>query len=280
MAGSTKLMRVAVASLAWLCLLSVPVCVWGQQNDSGSQPSSPAPAANSASQPAPPSTPKKKKPEEDNPFPMEQSQAAAKPNSQPDQPQPASASAGKGTAANGAGPSSADAKKNKQSPAKDNPFPEDQSKAAAKPDHGANDANSAGGSRGAQSSSDQGYSSSDEHLPPPDLGQGTLSSHRKPDSFTRDQTLNGRIQDDINVADFYMKNGNYRGAFLRYDDALQADPNNDAALYGKADAMCKQNLTGKAMAQFKSYVKNNPQGKYALKAEKMLSHPNKCMHNF
>ncbi len=100
------------------------------------------------------------------------------------------------------------------------------------------------------------------------------------DTFTRDQTQDGRIQDDLQTADLYMKTGNYRGAFLRYQDALQYDPQNDTALYGIATAMCKQNLTSDAMAHFKSYAKNNPQGKYAIKAEKMLAHPNKCMHNF
>lgn len=105
---------------------------------------------------------------------------------------------------------------------------------------------------------------------------------RKPqlDSFTRDQTQDGRIKDDLDVADLYMKNGNYRGAFLRYQDALKYDPDNDTALYGVADAMCKQNMTEDAMAHFQSYAKNHPQGKYALKAEKMIAHPNKCTHNW
>lgn len=103
---------------------------------------------------------------------------------------------------------------------------------------------------------------------------------KKMDSYTRDQTQDGRVKDDLNVADFYMKNGDYRGAFSRYDDALQYDPQNDTALFGRAFAMCKQNMTDDAMAEFKAYTKTNPQGKYALKAEKLLAHPNKCMHNF
>ena len=99
------------------------------------------------------------------------------------------------------------------------------------------------------------------------------------DSYTRDQNPEGRVDDDLNTADFYMENGNYRGGYLRYRDALEYDPQNDTALYGIAEALCKENVTGEAMAHFKSYVTDNPQGKYARKAEKMLAHPEKCMHN-
>ena len=77
-----------------------------------------------------------------------------------------------------------------------------------------------------------------------------------------------------------MANENYRGALGRYQDALQYDPQNDTALYGVAETLCKENRTTEAMAHFESYATNNPQGKYALKAEKMLAHPGKCKHNW
>lgn len=132
---------------------------------------------------------------------------------------------------------------------------------------------------GSTSSTKGGYSSSDAHLPERELGTGNLGTHPKLDSFMRDQSPDGRVDDDLNTADLYMKNGNYRGGYLRYQDALQYDPTNDTALYGLADALCQENQTGAAMAHFKSYATNNPQGKYARKAEKMLAHPDKCMHN-
>lgn len=111
------------------------------------------------------------------------------------------------------------------------------------------------------------------------MGAGNLGTHPKLDSFTRDQSPDGRVDDDLNTADLYMKNGNYRGGYLRYQDVLQFDPTNDTALYGLADALCKENDTSAAMAHFKTYVTTNPQGKYARTAEKMLAHPEKCMHN-
>lgn len=245
----------------------------GQTSDTQNQ------AADSAPGGAPASSAKQKKKStaDENAFPMEQSSAAAK--SAP----PPATTPQTGGADNRSGTDTA--KHNKQSPAQDNPFPEEQSTAAAKPNGGQRQPSVSGDSQGSApqsgSSSSGEYSSSDENLPPPDVGEGTgKQNNKKMDSFTRDQTQDGRVQNDLNVADYYMKNGNYRGAFSRYDDALQYDPQNDTALFGRAFALCKQNLTGEAMAQFKTYTKTNPQGKYALKAEKLMVHPNKCMHNF
>lgn len=117
-------------------------------------------------------------------------------------------------------------------------------------------------------------------MSPSALGEGAPPVSRKPsqgmDTFTRDHTLDGRIADDLNVADLYLKNGNYRGALWRYQDVLHYDPENDTALYGVGDAMCKQKRAGDAMAHFKTYLEHHPEGKYAKKAETMLTHPGRC----
>ena len=228
--------------------------------------------SNSPSQSAAPA------PANGNAFPLAQSEAAAKaaqPKQQEPQTNAPAPQQNQKTPQTGEQTPQASQKSSKSSTARDNPFPEAQSKAAAKAD-----SSSEQPSGGTKAASPSGYSSSDAHLPPPALGQGDFSSHTRQDTFTRDQTEDGRIADDLKVADLYMKNGDYRGALLRYQDTLQYDPQNDTALYGIAETMCKENLTAEAMARFKSYARNNPQGKYALKAEKMLAHPNRCMHNF
>lgn len=208
----------------------------------------------------------------DNAFPASQSEAAAKAASQQSNQAPAN--------------SSKPNPGNSQRPAdKDNPFPEEQSKAAAKgaqgPAGNANDqSDSASPAQStSQSSSSSGYSSSDAHLLPQDVGQGTTSRHEKPDSYTRDQTRDGRIEDDLNVADLYMKNGNFRGGYLRYEDALEVDPQNETALFGMAEAMCRQNMTGDALERFRSYIHKFPAGKYEKKSEKYLTHPYRCSNN-
>ncbi len=232
------------------------------------------------------SAPSQTNPSVSNPFPMVQSEAAAKADAQRDaressQPQQDGSLPSNPGSTNSAS-SHAKRTPGQSSPARDNPFPEAQSKAAAKADGSQGSAAGSGGSGTSQpgpSPSRGGYSSSNQNLPAPELGEGNLGTHSKMDSYTRDQTPDGREEDDLNAADLYMKNGNYRGGYLRYRDVLEFDPQNDTALYGIADALCKENLTSEAMAHFKSYATNNPQGKYARKAEKMLAHPEKCMHN-
>ncbi|MGH9616715.1 MAG: tetratricopeptide repeat protein [Acidobacteriaceae bacterium] len=259
----------------------------GQQNSQSAPPNAPSANGQNAKAGAKTSSPRSN-PAASNPFPMAQSEAAAKADAEQNDRESSHA------AKNGSPPdtgtrapasSSSKRKPGQASPAADNPFPEAQSKAAAKSDDGTGSAAGAGNSGGpgnsqaGSSSSERGYSSSDEHLPEPELGKGNLGTHPKLDSYTRDQTPIGRVDDDLNAADLYMKNGNYRGGYLRYQDALEYDPQNDTAMYGLAEALCKENATSEAMAHFKSYVTTDPQGKYARKAEKMLAHPEKCMHN-
>ena len=301
-----KQSRCKVPVLFTTLLLSASVFAWGQQSSQSPPPDAPPAnsqkqsAQSSSSTPTKPAksqssskTGSKSTPDTDpaasNPFPMEQSEAAAKADAQQDAPQstePMQNSASPNPGAPPPATTEPNRKSGQSSPAKDNPFPEAQSKAAAKADDSqageAGSGNSQGSGipqPGAASSSKGGYSSSDAHLPEPEVGEGNLGTHPKLDSFTRDQSPDGRVDDDLNTADLYMKNGNYRGGYMRYQDVLQFDPTNDTALYGLADALCKENQTSEAMAHFKSYATSNPQGKYARKAENMLAHPDKCKHN-
>ena len=288
-----------------ITLLLASSVAWGQQSRQSPPPD--APAANTQEQPPQSSSSQtnsaksqntaksgsnstpKADPAASNPFPMEQSKAAAKADAQQEAPQSTEPMQNNSPSPPGAQSSRAsnpNRKSGQSSPAKDNPFPEAESKAAAKADEqqggqaGTGNPQGAGIVRpGSTSSAKGGYSSSDAHLQERELGAGNLGTHPKLDSYSRDQSPDGRVDDDLNTADLYMKNGNYRGGYLRYQDALQYDPTNDTALYGLADALCKENQTSAAMAHFKTYAITNPQGKYATKAEKMLAHPDKCMHN-
>lgn len=212
-----------------------------------------------------------------NPFPAAQSEAAAKAASQ--SAPPADQHVAPGDTPPAAPPQQAGSNSNgtpKHSTAQDNPFPEEKSKAAAKASGDQNQPPPGSSS----SSSSPGVSSSDAHLPPQDLGEGKKGLHpERLDTYTRDMTNAGRVTDDLNAADLYMKTGNYRGGSMRYQDALRFDPQNETAAFGLAQALCKQNLGDKALQQYKSYLDNFPQGKYAGKAEKMLSDRKKCTHN-
>lgn len=212
-----------------------------------------------------------------NAFPQAQSEAAARAAQQATQPQP-SGDAAPPPAAPQASPQST-GKSQKTSPAADNPFPEAQSQAAASKDSQSGAQTQA--QPQPQSSSDGGYSSSSQDLPPSDVGQGQTQRNgsAKEDTYTMDKHPATRIKNDLNVADFYFKNGNYRGAYLRYQDTLKYDPVNETALFGSAMAMCKQNLTPDALHAFRQYLQLYPEGKYTKKAAGMVEHPGKCMHN-
>lgn len=210
-----------------------------------------------------------------NPFPEAQSEAAAKAAHNKDKSQqPSAPSTTSHTSPQSAAPSSGP-KGKQSSPAADNPFPEAQSEAAA-----SKDSQSASQAKSG-SSSGGGYSSSSQDLPPADVGQGKVhaNANGKEDTYTMDKHPKTRIKNDLNVADFYFKNGNYRGAYLRYQDTLKYDPVNETALFGSAMAMCKQNLTEDALHSFRQYLQLYPEGKYTKKAAGMVAHPDKCMHN-
>ncbi len=297
--------RCKIPMLVATLLLFATGLAWGQQSSQSPPPDAPSANSQKKSSQSDSSGPTKSaKPQDSaksgskatptndpaasNPFPMAQSEAAAKAGAQPEAPQstePMHNSSSPNPGMPSPATTNPSQKSGQSSPATDNPFPEAQSKAAAKGDDNQGGAAGTGNSQGSgipqpgSAASKGGYSSSDAHLPDPDVGEGNLGKHPRSDSYTRDQTPDGRVDDDLNTADLYMKNGNYRGGYMRYQDALQFDPTNDTALYGLADALCKENRTSEAMAHFKSYATDNPQGKYARKAEKMLAHPEKCMHN-
>lgn len=184
----------------------------------------------------------------DNSFPEAQSAAAAAPKTPPSKP---------------------------SSTANDNPFPEAQSAAAAKRDN-----------LGATPSVSQqplhllpppGVSSSNAEMPAKDLGETTIiKRHGREDEFTRDLNPAGRIKDDLRVADFYMKDWNYRGAYLRYKDVLQFNSLDETALFGVAQADCMQDKTAEALTQYKAYLQLYPDGKHSKEALKMLRNPKKC----
>jgi hypothetical protein len=164
--------------------------------------------------------------------------------------------------------------------AHDNPFPEAESEAAAR-QNGADQGADQGPPVSKQPlhlSPLPGTSSSNANLSPRDLGE-TVNKHERQDEYTQDKSPEGRIKNDLQVADFYMKNWNYRGASMRYKDALAYDPYNETALFGSAQAACKMNMAREAMEQYKLYLQQYPNGKYAKDAGKMLRRPDKCANN-
>ena len=137
--------------------------------------------------------------------------------------------------------------------AKDNPFPEDVSKDAAKA---------------------AGNGSTPAAAGKTDLPPGVSSSQSPSASADGDEIADpGRAKKDAEVGGFYLKQGDYQGALLRYKDATSADPTNVDAIYGRAEAerMLKKNAeAAKDYQLYLDIVPNGPRSKQALKALKTL----------
>jgi hypothetical protein len=166
----------------------------------------------------------------------------------------------------------------------DNPFPEAQSAAAAKQAKretapAAGQPANGNASPGLALQPIPGSSSSNQSMSDDDLGGATITYRKHQDEFTRDLNPAGRLKDDLNVADLYMKDWNYRGAYMRYKDALQQDDINEAAIFGAGKAACMLNNFSAATAQLTDYLNLYPTGKNAREAKEILDHPKKCAGN-
>ena len=168
----------------------------------------------------------------------------------------------------------------KPSTAKDNPFPEDVSRDAAKQASG-----DSGKTPTAKDnpfpedvSRDAAKAAGNDPAPAPagmtDLPPGVSSSQSSSSSADADQVANPvQAKKDAEVGGFYLKQGNYQGALLRYKDATAADPGNVEAIFGLAETERMLKKNAEAARDYQMYldiVPNGPRSKQALKALKTL----------
>ena len=79
-----------------------------------------------------------------------------------------------------------------------------------------------------------------------------------------------RIQDDLKVGSFYMKDGNAQGAYLRFKDAVDHDPQDPDARYSLAEAASKLNKRDEAIVNYRECLKLDPAGDHDKAARKAL----------
>ncbi len=72
----------------------------------------------------------------------------------------------------------------------------------------------------------------------------------------------------IEVGNYYFKDGNYRGAVSRYQEALEWKPKDAEATYKLGEAQEKTGDVSAALASYQEYLKLLPSGPYAEKAHK------------
>jgi tetratricopeptide (TPR) repeat protein len=267
-ARSLALGSVVVLALSgWLALPAVAQQASGSDSGSGQSSSSSTPSTQSKQQgqPAPPAH---KSAAQENPFPADVSKQAAQQQSQP-----ADAPTGAPAAPDADQPAPQPAHKNA---AQENPFPEDVSKgaaAAAAKDSDA-DSSSSGSSGGGNSSSNSAGDTDPNVDPngdlPRDTGRRRLKKPSDKDIQSGSLAGEGRAQDDVRVGRFYLGNGDFKGAYGRYSEAMRLDPTNLDAIYGLAAAAAGLHHTDEALTNYKLYLQIDPDGHDAKSARKAL----------
>ncbi len=184
------------------------------------------------------------------------------------------------------GPStSADGQAPKKTNADDNPFPQEQSQSAAKgveagqtpavPTDLAGDSSSTDASGHPSdgkdgTSSDEGVSSSRTRLEGLDDTDPDVS--RKVKTTVAEPVHNPKLSsEDVAIGKMYFQSENYRGAYIRYREALSLDPENADAAFGVAETARKLNQPDEARQNYKLCVDLDPDGPRAKTARKALA---------
>ena len=154
------------------------------------------------------------------------------------------------------------AQKPKKSTADDNPFPEDISK-QAEDEAKAREAAAAKPAPAATA----GESSSREKLDDMDLEGDRNTKVDSAGGLVHDPRL---AADDVHVGQFYLNREDYKGAYARFKEATQADPENADAVYYLAEAARRMNHKDEAIQNYQLYLAALPDGPKAKEARKAL----------
>jgi Tfp pilus assembly protein PilF len=119
------------------------------------------------------------------------------------------------------------------------------------------------------SSSSSSSSSSSGSGDTPDTPTPTPTRRRLP-KVKNLQTPDERVDEDINVAKFYLNRGNFNAAYLRSKDAVKTEPDYAETHFSLAQAAQKMNKSDEAKAEYNAYLKLSPGGDNARAAHKAL----------
>lgn len=85
------------------------------------------------------------------------------------------------------------------------------------------------------------------------------------------QTPDERVDEDLNVAKFYLGRENFKAAYLRSKDAVNTEPDYAETHYSLAVAAQKMKKLDEAKAEYNAYLKLEPDGDNAKAARKALA---------
>ena len=162
--------------------------------------------------------------------------------------------------------------------AEDNPFPEDVSKKAAT---AAGDPNSDAPAPKPSNDGDKPPVSPDSAKPGTPDYSSSRTGLKDLDSSDPEARISdgsgGYIHDpklaaqDVKIANFYLVNQEYKGAYSRFKEATKVDPGNADAVYGLAEAARALKLNSEAADNYRVYLDAFPDGPKAKAARKALA---------
>jgi hypothetical protein len=186
------------------------------------------------------------------------------------------------------GANAPDASQAPKSPSQQFPYPGEQPAGSAPsssssgdakpaPPGGLQDAGSSGGSSSSSSSSsDSGYSSSGADNAPPSPDADDTSVPTRTRSSRRNvpgepvKTPVQRVDEDLQVAEFYQNDGNFMGAYMRAKDAVSVSADNPDARLALAEAARKLGKLDEAQLNYKKCLELDPVPKTKKAAETAL----------
>jgi hypothetical protein len=121
---------------------------------------------------------------------------------------------------------------------------------------------------GDESSSSSSSSSSDDPSATP---AGDTPTPGGDPPVKRVQSDDERVDEDLSVSKFYLHDENYEGAYLRAKDAVQIQPEYSATHFALAQVLQKMKKNDEAIAEYKTYLKLDPDGEKAKDAKKALA---------
>ena len=97
----------------------------------------------------------------------------------------------------------------------------------------------------------------------------TRASRRK--KLTVPEDLDGREAEDLDVSHYYATTGNFQGSYLRAQDAVKTIPDDPLAHFALAESAKNLKKTDEAVAEYKLYLKMDPEGEKVKAAKHALA---------
>lgn len=123
---------------------------------------------------------------------------------------------------------------------------------------------------GAETGSSDSQAGLDQLLqPPPDTGR-----HRgKGDDNIDAPYPHDGPKKNIDIGNFYLDSGDWKGALSRFESALVEDPENPDVYWGLAEAQRHMGLYAKAKANYMKVAEYDPDSRHGKDARKLLKQP-------